>query len=120
MEMKKAITYGAETKYEQLNELGKGSFAEVFLVERLPDRKKFVAKITRNEDYFEMAKDEAKSLKMFGNKHIVAYIESFPYDDRGKSIFVIILEYCDGGTLTDFIKKYGGKKEHAKNFLRIA
>jgi len=30
------------------------------------------------------------------------------------------MEYCDGGTLEEFIDKYGGKKEHVANYLRIA
>jgi len=70
----------------------------------------------RDERYFGLAEAEASRMRQFGNKHIVACIESFHYNDRGDNIFVIIMEYCDGGTLTDFIKKYGGKKEHLKNF----
>ena len=62
---------------------------------------------------------------MFGNKYIVGCIEFFRDHVGGDDIFVIILEYCDGnisstilvgGTLADFIKKYGGKKKHVKDF----
>ena len=52
---KSKITYGVETKYERMNKLGHGTFGEVFLVERLPDRKKFVAKVMRDENHFDMA-----------------------------------------------------------------
>ena len=93
---KKVITYGRETKYERIKKLGQGAFGEVFLVERLPDRQKFVAKINRNEDHFAMAQTEAERMRQFGNKHIVGCIEYFPDNVGGDDIFVIIMEYCDG------------------------
>ena len=116
---KKKITYGQETKYERIKKLGQGAFAEVFLVERLPDRQKFVAKVIRNEKHFDMARIEAERLRQFGDEHIVACIEYFPDEIGGDDIFVIIMEYCDGGTLEEFIEKHGGKKEHAANYLRL-
>ena len=115
---KKKVIYGQETKYERIKKLGSGAFGEVFLVERLPDRQKFVAKVMR--DHFDMAKTEAERLRQFHDEHIVGCIEYFPDEIGGDDIFVIIMEYCDGGTLEEFIEKYGGKKEHTANYLRIA
>ena len=40
--------YGTTTKYKKLDKIGEGAQAVIFLVERISDRKKFIAKINKD------------------------------------------------------------------------
>ena len=42
------VEYGTTTKYRRLDKIGEGSQAIVYLVERIEDKKKFIAKINRD------------------------------------------------------------------------
>lgn len=56
---------------------------------------------------------EAKQLRSLSHKSIVQYEDEFLHQDEGafdnKYIYVLIMEYCDNGDLTDKIRSY--KKE---------
>ena len=42
------VEYGTTTKYRRLEQIGSGVQAIVYLVERIEDKKKFIAKINRD------------------------------------------------------------------------
>ena len=116
---KKVVVYGQATKYEQIVKIGEGAQGTVFLVERLPDRKKFVAKVVFQELYFEMAEMEAERLKRIKHENIVHCEESFTHDAGDFDNYVIILEHCNFGTLSSFIEKHAGDPNLLHVFLRI-
>ena len=86
--------------------LGEGAQGTVFLVERLPDRKKFVAKVIFQESYFEMAEMEAKRLQSFDHENIVRCVESFIHETSENDHFIIILEHCNCKLL--YVNLYSG------------
>ena len=78
-----------------------------------------VAKVNKDDSTFEMAKTEARRLASYNSRYIVKYIESFPHDTDFGEVFIIILEYCSGGDLEDFVEKHGGKKENMPLYVTI-
>jgi serine/threonine protein kinase len=52
--------------------------------------------------------------------YIVKYEESFSHKiAEDKEVFVIIMEYCEGGDLESFIKTKAGKKEYIRTYIRF-
>jgi len=99
------------TKYKIIKELGKGGYGRVILVLSESDNKYYALKeiIISNKTEYEIndIKKEVKILSLFNCKNIVKYYDS--YLDKDK--FYILMEYCDGQNLRDFIKEHINNNE---------
>ena len=84
-----------------MDELGKGVFGRVILVQR--DYKYYAVKeIKIEEEIKEKIKEiqkEGEILPKFNSKNIIKYYDSFQNKDK----FYIIMEYCAGSNLRNFI-----------------
>ncbi|EAY15505.1 CAMK family protein kinase [Trichomonas vaginalis G3] len=105
--------------YEQIKVLGEGGFAKAFLVKRKTDRLLCVAKSVKLSGLSEKEKKEAISevnvLSALKHPNIVRYIESF----NESGFLYIIMEYADGGDLSQKIEKNGRKSFSEDEVLRI-
>ena len=94
--------------FEVVETLGAGSFGVVTKNKTPTSRSyynehKFVA-IKRIKDSNDPeAQNEVKLLSKLKHKHIVQYLEHF--EDANKKDLCIVMEFCNRGTLTDFIRK---------------
>ena len=90
-------------EYEIIKELGQGGFGRVMQVKSKSDNKYYAIKeiIISDEmkDKIENIKKEADILSKFNCENIVKYYDSF----LDKDTFYILMEYCDGRNLRDFI-----------------
>ena len=90
-------------KYEIIKILGQGEFRRVFLVKNKSDNKLYAIKeIIIRDDMKDKIKDitkEADILSKFNCKNIIKYYDSYLSKDK----FYILMEYCNGGNLRDFI-----------------
>ena len=100
------------TKYKIIKRLGEGYFGRVFQVKSESDNKYYALKeiIIRNETEYEIndIKKEAEILSLFNCKNIVKYYDS--YLDKDK--FYILMEYCDGRNLRDFMNEHINNGEY--------
>ena len=91
------------TKYEEIKQLGKGGYGRVIQVKSKSDNKIYAIKEIIIKDEMEISveniKNEANILSKFNCNNIVKYYDS--YLDKDK--FYILMEYCDGQNLRDFI-----------------
>jgi len=97
-------------QYRTLRHLGSGGYGAVYLVKRLGDGARFVAKripvreITEVDEYSR----EAKELVTLRHRHIVSYEDDFVHVEYGtlepKTYFIIIMEYCPEGDLKEKIE----------------
>ena len=85
--------------------IGKGSYSEVFKGYRKDDASKTVAikRIENDQDFFtkNAAKDINALRAVTGHKNVVKLLD-FHSDDE---YFYIIMEYCQGGDLEEFLSK---------------
>ena len=89
-----------DRKYHKIRVIGNGSFGVTWLVKLKPGIDQFAMKeITCSEKDIVKGKNEVEILKKCLHKHIVSYIEDFYEDSR----LLIIMEYCSGGDLAEFI-----------------
>ena len=90
--------------FEFLGKLGQGSFGVVYKVKRKVDKKIYVLKqiniAQMNPKMRKEALNEVKILSSLDNSFIVKYHESF----IEKNYLNIIMEYCEGGDLANYIK----------------
>jgi len=95
--------------FEILNKLGKGSFGTVYKVRRKADKNIYVMKQINiaqlNPIYKTTALNEAKILSSLENPFVVKYFESF----IEKNHLNIVMEYCEGGDLTNYIRGQLGR-----------
>ena len=95
-----------DIEYEVIKELGKGGFGRVILVKSKSDNNSYAIKeiIIKPEmqDKLENIKKEADILSKFDCNNIVKYYDS--YLDKDK--FYILMEYCAGKNLKNFIKEH--------------
>lgn len=93
--------------YEVVKSIGKGGFASVFLVKSHKYGVEFAAKVMKTDNASQsrltMYKNEVELLKKLDHPNIIKIYEYFEIGTN----FVIILEYCPGGTLHDEIEKRG-------------
>ena len=100
-----------DIEYEIVKELGKGGFGRVIHVKSKSDNKSYAIKeiIIKPEmqDKLENVKKEADILSKFDCDNIVKYYDS--YLDKDK--FYILMEYCAGKNLKNFIKEHNENNE---------
>ena len=96
-----------KAEYKIVKELGKGGSGKVFQVQK--DNKYYALKeiqvTTGLKDKIEEIQKEAKILSQFNNKNIVKYYDSYLYKDK----FYILMEYCSGLNLKEYINKNKNK-----------
>ncbi|EAX92088.1 AGC family protein kinase [Trichomonas vaginalis G3] len=92
--------------YNFLGYINKGGFGCCYLVRSLKYNMNFVCKVVPDDDYdksFLMSyKREVEALTKFNHPNIVCVYDVF----NSNNFLFIILEYCNGGSLQDFIEKY--------------
>jgi len=86
--------------------LGKGSFGEVFLVEKISNKKLYAMKVLRkdkilNQNLTRYAKTERNVLSIMNHPFIVGLNSAFQTENK----LYLILEYCPGGDLGSLITK---------------
>ncbi|XP_065155147.1 serine/threonine-protein kinase Nek8-like [Atheta coriaria] len=89
--------------YNVIQHLGRGTYGNVFLCEKIHNKQKVVMKKIQCETTSEIiiqAKNEAKILKMLKHPNIIEYFDSYFRDNE----FHIIMEYAQHGTLYEYIK----------------
>ena len=90
--------------YKIEKQLGKGSYGVVFKVTKKNDKNIYVIKqiplAGLAEKQISEVKLEAKILSSIKSKYVVKYYDSF----EEKNNLNIVMEYCDGGDLNDYIE----------------
>ena len=96
-----------KAEYKIVKELGKGGSGKVFQVQK--DNKYYALKeiqvTSELKDKIEEIQKEAKILSKFNSKYIVKYYDSYLYKDK----FYILMEYCSGLNLKEYINKNKNK-----------
>ena len=93
--------------YNIISTLGNGSYGEVYLCEKKNndenDNKKYAVKrLYQNVENFEGDfLYEIENMSKISSNYVVKYIEHF----QVKNKYYIVMEYCEGGTLFDYIFK---------------
>ena len=97
------------TEYKEIKQLGKGGYGRVIQVKNKSNNKIYAIKEIKinNEISIENIKNEAIILSKFECNNIVKYYDS--YLDKDK--FYILMEYCDGQNLRDFINNNSKNNE---------
>ena len=92
--------------YVPILELGRGSFGAAILVCRKTDKKQLVAKVVNleSQEKITKAKEEANFLANLSHPNIVRYEGCLEKEKK----LVIFMEFCDGGDLSEKIKKQNG------------
>ena len=92
-----------KTKYEIIKIIGKGGYGKVIQVKSKSNNKYYAIKEIIIKDEMEISveniKNEANILSKFNCNNIVKYYDSVNINDK----FYIVMEYCDGQNLKDFI-----------------
>ena len=101
-------------KYEQIRLLGEGTYGKAFLVRCIEDKSLAVIKSidlgNLSEDSKKDAFQEAKILEQLEHTNIIRFIEVIEEKiSKTKSILNIVMDYADGGDLSQKIKSQKGK-----------
>src|SRR5262249_20002136 len=95
--------------YRLISKLGRGAFGIVWLAERTTSiaTTKVALKVPVDDDVdLDVVKQEATMwVQACGHPNILPIIEANIYDGR----VVIVSEYATGGSLSDWLKRYGGR-----------
>ena len=91
-------------KFTFIKELGEGGFGKVNLVLNNIDNKYYALKEIeiKKVDNINILKNEINNLSKFNCNNIIKYHDSYKINDK----YYILMEYCDGNNLKDFINKY--------------
>eukprot|EP00966_Prymnesium_polylepis_P000707 15910-Prymnesium_polylepis.1 len=90
-------------RYAQDKKLGQGAMGAVYLVRRRTDGAKLALKMiaVANQKDQHVAQNEIKILASLSHPHIVCFHDSFIDGDQ----LCIVMEYCNGGDLSDVLSK---------------
>ena len=103
--------------YLIIERLGVGSYGTVYKVKKKSSNKIFVIKqvslLGALEEQKKEYKSEAKILNSIKSNYVVKYYDSFEDNNN----LNIVMEYCDGGDLYQFIKEKNKKKDLIKEDL---
>ncbi|TNV79553.1 hypothetical protein FGO68_gene9858 [Halteria grandinella] len=116
--------------FELHENIGEGGFGAIFLVTRAKQlSEKYILKKLEMRDLNELEKVqyEAKQLRMLQHKSIVKYEDEFLHMEHGplkaNYVYIIIMEYCSSGDLTDYIREHGNnglaQQKVMKYFLEV-
>ena len=91
-------------KYKIIKELGKGAFGKVNLVLNNLDNKYYALKEIKikDEKNINSIENEINIISKFNCNNIVKYYDSFKEKDK----YYILMEYCDGQNLKNYIDEY--------------
>jgi len=104
-------------EYKIIEELGEGEISNVFKVFNKEKNEFFAIKVMSIKNKKEKKESvnnilkEAKILSIFDNKNIVKYYNSKKENKK----FYILMEYCDGQNLEEFIKEHKKNNENDEN-----
>lgn len=101
-----AISMSLQGRYEKKIAVGRGSYGQVWLVERLSDLRQFVAKIMQQEKKHR-SDAEIQCLASCDHFGVVKLYDNFD-SEIGP---VIVIEYCDGGDLSKYIKARASERQ---------
>ncbi|KAG9439153.1 hypothetical protein H6P81_019318 [Aristolochia fimbriata] len=90
------------TKYELLNELGKGSYGAVYKARDLKTSELVAIKVislTEGEEGYEEIRGEIETLQQCSHPNVVRYLGSY----QGEEYLWIVMEYCGGGSVADLM-----------------
>jgi len=90
--------------------LGKGSYAQVYLGVKSDDEKVAIKVLPKNEIFGDITRvtqyeNEVKAISKIDHKNIVKCFESL----QSINNFYLLLEYCDGGNLEEFVQSQPSK-----------
>ena len=92
-------------RYELLQEIGKGSYSTVLLCRNLGTQEYFACKkfyrSRMDKSQWLLLHDEIKILCSVNTPSIIRIFNKFKTEEH----FYLILEYCNGGTLEELLKK---------------
>ena len=98
-------------KFQIISKLGKGGFGTVYLVVNKKDNKSYAMKEfsieNETKENIDFIEKEAEILSKFESRYIVKYYDC----ERVNNKFYILMEYCDGINLKEFIEEYRAKNE---------
>ncbi|KAF5351469.1 hypothetical protein D9757_012058 [Collybiopsis confluens] len=93
--------------YIVVNEIGKGSFATVFKGYHQESHKQVAIKTVKRDKLttklFENLQSEIQILKLLSHRHITRLIDIV----QSQRNIYLVMEYCSGGDLTNYMKKRG-------------
>jgi len=93
--------------YKPIKVLGEGSFGKVYLMRQIKKRELLCVKVMKIKSLpkkeREACRTEVSLMKKLGHPNIVHYRESFL--SKNKDSLCIVMEYCDGGDLSNKIEK---------------
>ncbi|KAK4841239.1 hypothetical protein QYF36_001251 [Acer negundo] len=90
------------TKYELLNELGKGSYGAVYKARDIRTSELVAIKVislTEGEEGYEEIRGEIEMLQQCSHPNVVRYLGSY----QGEEYLWIVMEYCGGGSVADLM-----------------
>ncbi|GAB4829044.1 hypothetical protein Ancab_018703 [Ancistrocladus abbreviatus] len=90
------------TKYELLNELGKGSYGAVYKARDIKTSELVAVKVislVEGEEGYEEIRGEIEMLQHCSHPNVVRYFGSY----QGEEYLWIVMEYCGGGSVADLM-----------------
>ena len=115
-------TLGKKENYELISPLGKGGFANVILAKTEDGTKVAIKEAIATKDREQsMIKKEASCMRLCKHPNLVEYKDMFVYNKslleelfkldgevKKTPILYLVMEYCDCGTLEDYVKDKDG------------
>ncbi|CAF1478086.1 unnamed protein product, partial [Rotaria sordida] len=107
MEIEKKFNFKFECNEHGRIELGREAYGIVYLAKDLYTMKKFAIKEVRigKADDINAIQSEIKNISTLNHKNIVKYEGTAIIRDRKPAVFQIIMEYVEGGSLSQLIRK---------------